>query len=102
MGDKAGGSGAPNCNYSITYCGYAFTVGEMHAEIRARREEARRVRKLGEAALDLNKLLATDFARVVAIRDYYDLVWMPTQAGLAGLAGLSGLAGLAGLAGQKR
>jgi hypothetical protein len=70
-------------NYIITYCGYAFTVSEMQAEIRARREEARRVRELGEAALDLNKLLNTDLKRVVAIGDYYDLVWKPSQRSLA-------------------
>jgi hypothetical protein len=67
-------------NYTITYCGYAFTVREMHAEIRARREEARRVRERGEAALDLDALLSTDLARVVAINDYYHLVWMPGRA----------------------
>lgn len=67
-------------NYTITYCGYAFTVREMLTEIRARREEARRVREMGEAALDLNKLLETNLARVVAINDYYHLVWMPDRA----------------------
>jgi hypothetical protein len=69
-------------SYEITYCGYAFTVGEMHAEIRARREEARRVREQGEAALDLDTLLTTDLGRVLAISDYYHLVWMPSQKGL--------------------
>jgi hypothetical protein len=63
-------------NYIITYCGYAFTVNEMQAEIRARRKEAKRPRELGEAAL--NKL-----KRVVAIGDYYDLVWKPSQRSLA-------------------
>jgi hypothetical protein len=67
-------------NYTITYCGYAFTVREMLTEIRARREEARRVRERGEAALDLDALLSTDLARVVAINDYYHLVWMPDRA----------------------
>ena len=75
-------------NYGITYCGYSFTVGEMHAEIRARREEARRVREMGEAALDLDTLLTTNLGRVVAINDYYHLVWMPSQKGLQGLQGL--------------
>jgi maleate cis-trans isomerase len=70
-------------NYSVTYGGYAFTVGEMHAEIRSRREEAKRVPEIGEAALDLNKLQKTDLKRVVAIGDYYDLVWTPSQVGLA-------------------
>ena len=69
-------------SYEITYCGYSFTVGEMHAEIRARREEARRVREQGEAALNLDTLLTTDLRRVVAINDYYHLVWMPSQKGL--------------------
>ena len=70
-------------NYGITYCGYAFTVREMHEEIRARREEAKRVREMGEAALNLDALLTRDFRRVVAISDYYDLVWKPSQVGLA-------------------
>ena len=74
---------SPCANYSITYCGYAFTVREMHEEIRARREEAKRVREMGEAALNLDALLTRDFRRVVAISDYYDLVWKPSQVGLA-------------------
>ena len=74
-------------SYEITYCGYAFTVGEMHAEIRARREEARRVREMGEAALDLNKLLETNLARVVAINDYYHLVWKPSMIARVSAAG---------------
>ena len=74
-------------NYWITYCGYAFTVDEMHAEIRARREEARRVREMGEAALDLNKLLETNLARVVAINDYYHLVWKPSMIARVSAAG---------------
>ena len=78
-------------SYGVTYCGYAFTVGEMHAEIRARREEARRVRALGEAALDPDKLFKTDLRRVVAINDYYHLVWKPSQKGLQGLQGPQGL-----------
>ena len=74
-------------NYWITYCGYAFTVDEMHAEVRARREEARRVREMGEAALDLNALLETNLARVVAINDYYHLVWKPSMSARVSAAG---------------
>jgi hypothetical protein len=74
---------SPGNDYSITYCGYAFTLSEMHAEVRARREEAKRVREMGVAALNLDTLLARDLKRVVAISDYYDLVWTPSQVGLA-------------------